>query len=50
LRVSNCAAVCMLFLAGYAFGRYMGHHPWRMAGAMVLLGIALVGTTILLGG
>jgi VIT1/CCC1 family predicted Fe2+/Mn2+ transporter len=50
LRVSNCVAVCMLFLAGYAFGRHMGHRPWRMAGAMVLLGIAMIGTTILLGG
>ena len=50
VRVSNCVAVCVVFLAGYAFGRYMGHRPWRMASAMVLLGIALVGTTILLGG
>ena len=50
LRVSNGVAVFMLFLAGYAYGRYMGYHPLRMAGAMVLLGIALVGTTILLGG
>jgi hypothetical protein len=50
LRVSNCIAVCMLFLAGYAFGGYTGHRPWRLAGAMVLLGIVLVGTTILLGG
>jgi VIT1/CCC1 family predicted Fe2+/Mn2+ transporter len=50
LRVSNCVAVGMLFLAGYAFGRYMGHRPWIMAGTMVFLGSALVGTTILLGG
>jgi hypothetical protein len=50
LRISNCVAVCMLFLAGYAFGRYAGHRPWRMAGTMVLLGLALVGTTVFLGG
>jgi hypothetical protein len=50
LRVSNCVAVCMLFLSGYAFGRYAGHRPWTMAGTMVFLGIALVATTIFLGG
>jgi VIT1/CCC1 family predicted Fe2+/Mn2+ transporter len=40
----------MLFLAGFVFGRYMGYRPWRMAGGMVFLGVALVGTTIFLGG
>lgn len=50
LRVSNCIAVFMLFLAGFVFGRYMGYRPWRMAGGMVFLGVALVGTTIFLGG
>ena len=50
LRTSNAIAVTMLFLAGYAFGKYAGHHPWRMAVVMVLLGGAMVGTTILLGG
>ena len=50
LRVSNGIAVVMLFLAGYAFGKYVGHRPWRMALIMVLLGSALVGITISLGG
>jgi hypothetical protein len=50
LRTSNAIAVIMLFLAGYAFGRHAGHHPWRMAITMVLLGAAMVGITILLGG
>jgi hypothetical protein len=50
LRISNCIAVCMLFLAGYALGRYTGHRPWRIASTMVCLGVALVGTTIFLGG
>jgi VIT1/CCC1 family predicted Fe2+/Mn2+ transporter len=50
LRPSNGIAVTMLFLAGYALGKYAGHHPWRMAIAMALLGGALVGITISLGG
>jgi hypothetical protein len=50
LRTSNAIAVAMLFVAGYAFGRHAGHRPWRMAFTMVLLGAAMVGITILLGG
>ena len=50
LRTSNMIAVIMLFMAGYAFGRYAGHRPWRMAIAMVLLGGTMVGFTISLGG
>jgi hypothetical protein len=50
LRTSNLIAVGMLFLAGYAFGRYAGHRPWTMAVAMVLLGGVMVGITIYLGG
>jgi VIT1/CCC1 family predicted Fe2+/Mn2+ transporter len=50
LRLSNAIAVMMLFLAGYAFGQYAGHRPWRMAITMVGLGTALVGVTISLGG
>jgi VIT1/CCC1 family predicted Fe2+/Mn2+ transporter len=50
LRISNGIAVIMLFLAGYAFGKYSGHRPWRMALAMVILGSAMVGITISLGG
>ena len=50
LRISNWIAVGLLFLTGYAFGRYAGHRPWRMALAMVLLGAALVAITIFLGG
>jgi hypothetical protein len=50
LRTSNAVAVLMLFVAGYAFGKYAGHRPWTMAIAMVLLGGALVGITISLGG
>ena len=50
LRTSNLVAIGMLFLAGYAFGRYAGHRPWRMAIAMVLVGGIMVGITIYLGG
>jgi VIT1/CCC1 family predicted Fe2+/Mn2+ transporter len=50
LRVSNLIAIGMLYLTGYAFGRCTGYHPRIMGLAMVVLGIALVGMTILLGG
>lgn len=50
LRISNGIAIVMLFLAGYAFGRYAGHRPWRMAVIMVILGVAMVGITMTLGG
>ncbi len=49
-RVSNAIAVCLLFITGYAFGRCTGYHPRGMGLVMVVLGAALVGLTILLGG
>jgi hypothetical protein len=49
-RVSNGIAVAMLFLTGYAFGRCTAYHPRAMGIAMVALGAALVGLTIILGG
>ena len=50
LRTSNVVAVVMLFLVGYRFGHYAGHRPWGMGFAMVILGTAMVGITISLGG
>jgi VIT1/CCC1 family predicted Fe2+/Mn2+ transporter len=50
LRTSNAIAILLLLLVGYVFGQYSGHRPWRMAIAMVLLGAAMVGVTISLGG
>jgi len=50
VRVSNGVAILMLFLAGYAFGKYAGHRPLSLATAMVLLGAGLVAITIFLGG
>ena len=50
LRVSNCIAIVLLFVAGYALGRYASAHPWRIGVVMVALGTALVGVAVGLGG
>ena len=50
LRISNAIAIVMLFLAGYAFGRMTGRHPWLVGISMVVLGLILVGLTMALGG
>lgn len=50
MRLSNAMAMGLLFLTGYAFGRITGRRPLRTGLAMVLLGGALVGLTIALGG
>ena len=50
LRVSNAVAIAMLFLCGFLFGRYAGFRPVAMGAAVVLLGSALVGVAIALGG
>jgi hypothetical protein len=50
LRSSNGIAIMMLFVAGYWLGRYMGARPWVWGVSMVLVGSALVGLTIALGG
>jgi VIT1/CCC1 family predicted Fe2+/Mn2+ transporter len=55
LRISNGIAIVMLFLTGYLFGRSakyhpIKYHPWRMGVAMVLVGCAMLGLTIALGG
>ena len=49
-RLSNAIAIALLFSTGYAFGRCTGYHPQATGLAMVVLGGALVGLTILLGG
>ena len=38
LRLSNSVAVGMLFLAGYAFGVYTDHRPWRTGLGMAIIG------------
>lgn len=49
-RVSNGIAVAMLFFCGWRLGRYTGGRPLRFGLALVLLGVALVGITLALGG
>jgi len=50
MRVSNGIAIALLFVTGYSFGRCSEYHPWLTGIAMVLLGSALVGLTMALGG
>jgi hypothetical protein len=50
LRVSNAVAIAMLFVTGYVYGRNVGHHPWVLGIAMVLLGALLSALTMALGG
>jgi hypothetical protein len=50
MRVSNGVAIALLFATGVAFGRITGRQPVLVGLAMVVLGIALVGMTMALGG
>lgn len=50
LRISNGIAVILLFLAGYSFGRFADTHPWLTGLVMTVIGIAIVGLAIVLGG
>ena len=50
LRISNIVAIVLLFVCGYAFGRSSGLSPWPTGLVMVLVGIALSGIAIALGG
>ena len=50
LRISNAVAIVMLFMAGYAFGRYSGFRPWKVGLGMVVIGMTMVGVTIVFGG
>lgn len=50
LRVSNGIAIAMLFGVGWAFGRLVRQNQWVAGVLLVLLGGALVGLTIALGG
>ena len=50
LRISNAIALALLFLTGYAYGNHAGHRPWGWALSMILIGGAMVGLAIALGG
>jgi len=50
LRVSNGAAIAMLFVAGVAYGRCVNRSALPFGLAMVVLGLILVAMTMALGG
>jgi VIT1/CCC1 family predicted Fe2+/Mn2+ transporter len=50
MRISNAIAIVMLFVAGFAYARYVGRSPWLVGLSMVGLGGVLVAITIALGG
>lgn len=50
LRISNGIAVLLLFLTGYVYGYHTGHRPLRSGLIMTIIGGAMVGLTIALGG
>ena len=50
MRFSNAIAVVSLFVAGYWFGKISGRHPLAFGIGMVVVGLAIVGMTIALGG
>jgi hypothetical protein len=50
LRISNVIAVGMLIFCGYAFAYRSGLQPWITALSMVVLGGAMVGVAMALGG
>jgi VIT1/CCC1 family predicted Fe2+/Mn2+ transporter len=50
LRVSNLLLLVLLFLVGWKWARYVGLSPLASGSVIVLVGLALVGVAILLGG
>jgi VIT1/CCC1 family predicted Fe2+/Mn2+ transporter len=50
LRVCNLIAIVMLFITGYAFGQLTHRNDWLWDVSMVVLGGALAGLTMILGG
>jgi hypothetical protein len=50
LRISNGIAIALLFLTGYVYGYDIRHRPLRSGLIMVVIGVAMVGLTIALGG
>lgn len=49
-RVSAAVAIAMLYVCGYAWGRYAGFKAGRTGAVMVLLGAAIEAVVIALGG
>jgi VIT1/CCC1 family predicted Fe2+/Mn2+ transporter len=50
LRFSNGIAILLLFLTGYIYGRQTGYRPLTSGLILIVIGVAMVGTTIALGG
>lgn len=50
LRLSNLIAISLMFVAGWLLAKYGGYNKVAMGLAMTLLGVMLVGITIVLGG
>jgi hypothetical protein len=50
LRISNGIAILLLFLTGYVYGYHTGHRPLRSGLIMIVIGSAMVGIAIALGG
>jgi VIT1/CCC1 family predicted Fe2+/Mn2+ transporter len=50
LRASNAVAILMLFFTGYALGGHAGRRRWLTGLVFVIVGGALVGACIALGG
>lgn len=50
LRMSNAIAILLIFLTGYVYGYHTGHRPLRSGLVMTVIGTAMVGLTIALGG
>lgn len=50
LRASHTVAIALLFMAGRALGKHAGLPPVRTGLVMVVVGVALVGVTMALGG
>lgn len=50
LRLSNFAAVAMLYWMGHSWGRHVGSVPWKIGLGLLLIGVVMVSVAIPLGG
>ncbi len=50
MRVSNGVALVILYGYGHMLGRYSGGKSWQSGLAIMLIGVALVGVIMALGG
>jgi hypothetical protein len=50
LRLSNVAAVGMLYWMGHSWGKHVGGVPWKVGLTLLLIGVIMVSVAIPLGG